>query len=194
LGDHVADARLFPLTADRWLVAFHAGDRGAVEQCYRAHQPTVAAVVGRLLPAVDAETVTHEVFYRLLTDAELRANFRGGNFAGWLTRVATNSAIDYLRRARRERPGLSEEHAAEADTRAEASRVDEELEAKRLVERFRSECLPLEWTGVFEARFLRQISQRKAAQELRMHRTTLAYQEHRIRTLLRKFLIRAEMP
>jgi RNA polymerase sigma-70 factor (ECF subfamily) len=154
----------------------------------------VAAVAGRMLPAVDAETVTHEVFYRLLSDSTLRANFQGGNFAAWLMRVATNAALDHLRRRRREVGGLSEEHEADADTQAVARRVDEELEAKMLVERFRRECLPPEWAGVFEARFLRQVSQRKAAEELGMHRTTLVYQELRIRRLLAKFLVRTEHP
>ena len=41
--------------------------------------------------------------------------------------------------------------------------VDEEVEAKILVERFRSERLPLELESVFDARFLRQLSQREAA-------------------------------
>ena len=192
----MADERLTwsPLTAETWLVAFHAGDRAAVEQCYRDHQPAVAAAVGRMLSAVDAETVTHEVFYRLLTDANLRANFQGGNFAGWLTRVATNRAIDHLRRSRREESALSEEHAAETDTGAAATRVDEELEARLLIERFRREWLPPAWAGVFETRFLRQVPQRQAARELRMHRTTLAYREHRIRKLLTKFLVRTERP
>lgn len=192
----MTDARLSwsPLTAKTWLVAFHSGDRAAIEQCYRDHQAAVAAAVGRLLSAVDAETVTHEVFYRLLTDAKLRANFQGGNFAAWLTRVATHRAIDHLRRSRREESGLSGEYSAEADAGAGARRIDEELEGKRLLERFRREWLPPAWAGVFEARFLRQLPQRQAAMELRMHRTTLVYQEHCIRKLLTKFLVRMERP
>jgi DNA-directed RNA polymerase specialized sigma24 family protein len=87
----------------------------------------VAALVGRMLPAADAETVTHEVFYRLLSDAKLRENFRGGNFAAWLARVATNSAVDHLRRCRQAdalaRPDV------DVDAGAAARRVDDELEA-----------------------------------------------------------------
>ncbi len=166
-----------------------------MEQCYRDHHPAVAAVVGRMLSAADAETVTHEVFYRLLSDARLRANFQGGSLGAWLSRVATHSAIDYLRKHRREKIGLSDPSSDEhVEPAARATCVDEELEAKLLVERFRRECLPPEWAGVFDARFLRQLTQREAAAELGLRRTTLVYQEHRIRRLLTRFLLRAEHP
>jgi RNA polymerase sigma-70 factor (ECF subfamily) len=195
-GDAVEDARLIwsPLMADRWLVAFHAGDRAAVAQCYREHARTVASVVGRMLSEADSETVTHEVFYRLLSDAGLRANFQGGNFSAWITRVATHSAIDYLRRCRREQSTFSDACETDPDARAAARRVDDELHAKILVERFRRDCLPPEWAGVFDARFVRQVTQRDAATELGIRRTTLAYRELRIRRLLTRFLLRAEDP
>ena len=183
-----------PLTADRWLVAFHAGDRAAVAQCYRDHAKTVASAVGRILSAADSETMTHEVFFRLLSDAGLRANFQGGNFSAWITRVATHSAIDYMRRCRREQSGLSGACEADVDARAAARRVDDELDAKVLVERFCRDHLPPEWAGVFDARFLRQVTQRDAARELGIRRTTLAYRELRIRRLLTRFLLRAEHP
>jgi RNA polymerase sigma-70 factor (ECF subfamily) len=193
-GDAVGDARLAwdPLIEDRWLAGFHAGDRAVVAQCYRHHYRTVAAAVGRMLPTADTETVTHEVFYRLLSDPHLRSNFQGGNFAAWITRVATHSAIDYLRRCRREQSGCA--FAPEVDAVAAASRVDDELDAKALVERFRRDCLPPEWAGVFDARFLRQMPQREAANELGIQRTTLVYREVRIRKLLTQFLLRAKQP
>jgi RNA polymerase sigma-70 factor (ECF subfamily) len=178
------------LTADRWLADFHAGDRGAMEQCYREHHRTVFTVVGRILPAADAETVTHEVFYRLLSDPGLRENFKGGNFSAWIAHVATNSAIDYLRQRRREQAGLAGAEDGEIDASCEARRLDDEMEAKALVERFRRERLPPEWAGVFDARFIRQITQREAARELGLHRTTLVYRELRIRRMLTQFLLR----
>jgi RNA polymerase sigma-70 factor (ECF subfamily) len=183
-----------PLMADRWLVAFHAGDRAAMAQCYRDHAKTVANAVGRMLSAADSETVTHEVFYRLLSDARLRANFQGGNFSAWITRVATHSAIDYLRRYRREQSEFSGAGETDVDARAPARRVDDEVHAKVLVERFCRDCLPPEWAGVFDARFLRQVTQRDAARELGIRRTTLVYQELRIRRLLTRFLLRTEHP
>jgi RNA polymerase sigma-70 factor, ECF subfamily len=179
---------------DRWLAAFHAGDRAALAQCYRDHYRTVAGAVGRLLSAADSETVTHDVFYRLLSDAELRANFQGGNFAAWVSRVATHSAIDYRRRYRREQPGFPDASEPEVDALAAARSVDDELDAKVLVEQFRRQCLPPEWAGVFDTRFLRQVPQREAALELGIQRTTLAYRELRVRRLLTQFLLRAKRP
>jgi RNA polymerase sigma-70 factor (ECF subfamily) len=193
-GDVVEDARLDwnPLMADGWLAAFHAGDRAVVGQCYRDNYGTVAAAVGRMLSAADSETVTHEVFYRLLSDPQLRANFQGGNFAAWITRVAIHSAIDHLRRYRREQSESAAESGPDEDARAAAGRVDDALDAKALVDEFRRDCLPPEWAGVFDARFLRQIPQRDAAKELGIQRTTLAYREIRIRRLLTQFLLRAK--
>jgi RNA polymerase sigma-70 factor (ECF subfamily) len=178
-------AAAFP--RDRWLEAFHRGDRTAIEQCYREHHATVSAVVGRMLPDVDAESVSHEIFFRLLTDPKLRSNFRGGNVGAWLTQVAKRCALDHLRRLRRERSDPPE--PADESGSLEARRSDA-LEAKQLVDRFRRERLPPEWAGVFEARFLRGLAQREAAKALGMHRTTLVYREHRIRALLRRFLLR----
>jgi RNA polymerase sigma-70 factor, ECF subfamily len=49
------------------------------------------------LCAVDAETVIHEVFLRLLADETVRRRFLGGNLRRWLTQVVRNAAIDYYR-------------------------------------------------------------------------------------------------
>jgi RNA polymerase sigma-70 factor, ECF subfamily len=172
---------------------FHSGDRVVLEQCYRDHCPGVMRTVGRLLTGADAETVTHEVFYRLLSSSKLRENFQGGNFDAWLTLVATNSARDHLRRIRREQPELDADTAASSHTSdPPPPNLTDEIEAKLLIDRFRKERLPPEWANVFEARFLRQLPQRQAAESLGMHRTTLVYQEQRIRALLRDFLLRGE--
>jgi RNA polymerase sigma-70 factor, ECF subfamily len=58
-----------------------------------------------------------------------------------------------------------------------------------LVERFRTEVLPEKLRPLFEARFIRQIPQRDAAEELGIPRSTLVYQEQQIRELLETFLL-----
>jgi RNA polymerase sigma-70 factor (ECF subfamily) len=58
--------------------------------------------------------------------------------------------------------------------------------------RFREQILPPEWIPVFDARFVRQLDQRQAARAIGIPRTTLVYREHRIRRLLRAFLLSTE--
>jgi RNA polymerase sigma-70 factor (ECF subfamily) len=178
-----------PVDADHsgWLADFHAGRRSVLEASYREHAERVLAAASRVVSPVDAENVTHEVFYRLLSDADMRASFRGGDFGAWLARVATNQALNLKRRTWRE-VNVAE---AAADSSTRESPV-EQLAAHEIVERFRREALPAKWEPVFEARFLKQLTQKEAAAMLGLHRTTLMYQEHRIGALLRRFLLREE--
>jgi RNA polymerase sigma-70 factor (ECF subfamily) len=176
--------------ADRWLASFHAGHRRALEQVYREHYATVQRAVGRVLTGADQETVIHEVFYRLLSREELRRNFQGGSLKAWLATVAYHLALEYVRRQQREQGAIAQAQAEAPEAEASVEADAEGSEARILIERFRRECLPEKWHAVFEARFLRQLPQREAAKELGMHRTTLAYQELRIRSLLKGFLLR----
>lgn len=174
-----------PTPADGWLTAFHAGERDVLEACYREHFARVERSVGQVLAGADRETAIHEVFLRLLSNAQLRENFQGGSLGAWIATVAHNHAIDFARRARRESPVAPEVVAHLADHVAPGRDVDSEL----LVERFRREVLPPALASVFEARFLEQLSQREAAAKVGIRRTTLAYREHKIRSLLKRYLL-----
>jgi RNA polymerase sigma-70 factor, ECF subfamily len=177
-----------PAAADPspWVRRFHAGERAVIEEVYREHFTTVARAVGILLRPADRETAIHEIFLRLLSEPQLRAGFREGDLGAWLRVVARNHAIDWARRARREVVAASDvELSARMGDSGEAR-----AHARVLVERFRREVLPAKWDGVFEARFLHQLSQEEAAQQLGVRRTTLAYQEARVRFMLRRFLLR----
>lgn len=170
--------------ADDFVERFHAGDRDALARCYREHHRSVIDAAARVLGRVDAETVAHDVFAKLIADASMRASFHGGDLGAWLARVARNRAIDFRRKHSREEslpetlPDTPTGHDAESES-----------VAALLVERFEKERLPPEWTNVWKKRFLEQLGQREAATALGMKRTTLMYQEHRIRELLRKFLL-----
>lgn len=168
---------------EEWLARFHEGRRATMEEVYREYFATVKRAIGTIVTGADGETVIHELFYRLLARAELRRSFRGGSLAAWLSTVARNQALDFRRRYRNEQ-------VLGADDQAGSHEVGPGIEARLLVAAFEKECLPSAWAPVFRARFVMQLSQREAAAELGLSRTTLAYQELRIRSLLRKFLTR----
>jgi RNA polymerase sigma factor (sigma-70 family) len=80
---------------------FVEGDLEAFETLFRQHQRQVYAWIVRIVrDSATAEDLTVETFWRIYRS---RARFRpDGNFGAWSHRVATNIALDHLRRARRE--------------------------------------------------------------------------------------------
>ena len=176
---------------DAWLGAFHSGQRTCLEQCYRDHLHTVDRVVGAIVASgADRETLVHEIFFRLLNEEALRRKFRGGSFSAWLRVVARNQAIDFARRRQLE-VRIPDDAAAPADPAA-GPRLEQNIDLRLTLERFCAQVLPPKWHRVFAARFVEQLDQPAAARSLGMRRTTLAYQEYRIRKLLRRFILRGE--
>lgn len=175
---------------DAWLRAFHAGERDCLERCYRDHLSAVDQAVAGVLRGADRETLVHEVFFRLLNDASFRQAFQGGSFASWLRVVARNQAIDYTRRRRLEVRFVEAVVPGEAVSAPPA--FEQELDVHWTLQRFRERCLPAKWRSVFDARFVAQQDQPTAARTVGISRTTLAYQEYRIRRLLRRFVLRGE--
>jgi RNA polymerase sigma-70 factor (ECF subfamily) len=179
---------------EAWLEAFQAGERACLGACYETHFALVERAVGAILTGADRENVVHEVFFRLLDDRSLRLGFRGGAFAAWLRVVARNQAIDYVRRRRPELPLPADDVLFEGE--GPQNQIDGGLEqrthARLTLDRFRKNVLPPKWERVFVARFVEQHDQPSAARQLGMRRTTLAYQEYRIRSLLQTFVMQGE--
>ncbi|MDX2019125.1 MAG: RNA polymerase sigma factor [Deltaproteobacteria bacterium] len=171
------------------LTLFHNGDRRAMADCYERHFEDVWQAVGTVLQGADRDTVVHEVFLALLESGELRRSFMGGSLGAWLRVVARNRAIDHHRRVvARERPLLEETQSTMPNDEGQAQdRLSSQLDARHFLEKINA-AIPAKWAKVFEARFVRQLSQRDAAATLNMHRTTLAYQELQLRRLLRRML------
>lgn len=177
---------------DRQLEDFHAGRREALEACYREYFEVVRRSAATVLSVVDQESVVQDVFLKVLSSEDFRRNFRGGSMASWLATVARNQAIDQLRVQRRT-ARLAEEAADDFVPERSPEPDGDAPDARALVERFRREQVPQKWAGVFELRFLRELSQREAAQQLGISRTTLAYQEARLRLRLKDFLLNSEV-
>jgi RNA polymerase sigma-70 factor (ECF subfamily) len=180
-----------PLAADIWLANFHDGTPEAMGVFYRDHFATVDAAVGGILQGADRETVVQDVFARLMSDRRLRLAFQGGRLTAWLRTLSRNLAVDFARHRTFERPDGLVPGQERADTHEVLER---RVEANVLIERFRRNCLPPKWSAVFEARFVRQMDQAAAARHVGINRTTLAYQEYRIRSLLRRFALRGAEP
>jgi RNA polymerase sigma-70 factor, ECF subfamily len=115
---------------------FAAGDPDAFETLFREYQGNVYRQIVRIVrdPAA-AEDLTVETFWRAYrARARVDAN---GNFGAWLRRIATNAAIDHLRKRRPAEPLLVEpagepspDSAEQAETRKAIRQALEELPPK----------------------------------------------------------------
>jgi len=86
------------------LERFAAGDLEAFETLFRQYQSAVFRWIMRIVRnTATAEDLTVEAFWRVYR-ARARFDAVSGNFGGWLRRIATNVAIDHLRRTRTEVP------------------------------------------------------------------------------------------
>lgn len=83
------------------LQRFAAGDLEAFEVLFRQHQQNVYTWIVRIVrDSGTAEDLTVETFWRIYRS---RARFDAkGSFGAWAYRIATNAALDYLRKSRRE--------------------------------------------------------------------------------------------
>lgn len=171
----------------QWLASFHRGERPVMTGLYEDYYDVIDRAVGKFASGVDRENLVHDVFCALLADDQLRRNFQGGSLRAWLATIARNRSIDYVRRQQR-KPAI--ERRAD-DDKTESPSPDRSAELNIVVDRCRNGVLPAKWVPLFELRFVEQLSQRECAERLGVSRTTLLYQETRIRALLRRFLLKA---
>lgn len=172
---------------DDWMSRFHRGGRDTFAALYVNYLDTVERAVRGIVNSADRETVVHEVFLRLMSDAETRRRYNGGSFSAWMRTLARNRAIDFRRRRRFER--LMGGDPEGFDHLLVTQSFEASVLARTLLERFRRAALPAKWQRVFEARFVAHLDQTEAADALCMSRTTLAYQEYRIRRRLQRFVL-----
>lgn len=178
--------------SDEWLARFYEGDREVIAQLYTEHATTVAHAVGTILTGTDRESAIHDVFVALMESEAMRRRFSGGSISAWLRQIARNRALDIFRQRKR-RAVLDQQQAQDEDVALPSPEHQaESLWLEKLIAHIKSEVLPPKWHPVFEARFVKHLSQRDAAKVLRMRRTTLAYQEARVRAALKKFMLSRE--
>src|SRR5262249_14428341 len=107
----VAEAPVEPLDEDaRLMLAFRSGDAAAFEALFRRWSAPLLRYLERMLrDATAAEDLVQEVFLRVHRARERYA--AEARFSTWLYRIATNLALNELRRPRRRSPHRSSDHA-----------------------------------------------------------------------------------
>ena len=135
------------------------GDHDSFAALYDRHASLVYGIARRMLgDGPQAEDVAQSVFLQLWVRPEL---YHGGNFAGWLARVARNACIDILRSSavRLREPELP------ADVAADSS-VDEEVFAGLRAEAVTAalEQLPVDQRTAIEQAYFGGLSYREVAE------------------------------
>jgi RNA polymerase sigma-70 factor (ECF subfamily) len=128
-----------PVALDRLVGACLAGDRDAMQQIYEHCSDRVYALMVRIVGRQDAEDLTQQVFLQMFRKLD---QFSGGSkLETWLYRLATNEALQHLRRKKRRsvQPLVTEPSTSDPNRLIESekvqmlevalSRIDPELRA-----------------------------------------------------------------
>ena len=127
-----------PMSEARSLVArARAGDYGALEQVYRAHEKGVYSLARRLTPtAEDAEDVLQETFLEVCRSI---GSWRGdGSLWGWIRTIAASKALMRYRREKLRAGEPLDDASAETHDSDVPLRLDLESALSRLGERSRA--------------------------------------------------------
>ena len=122
----------------RLMLAFQNGDDSAFDALFRRWAVPILRYVSRLVPDVGtAEELTQEVFIRVVKARERYV--AEAKFSTWLYRIATNVALNELRRPQRKAAHESIEDGAGGWSRAAGGpSVDELIDARRTGQRFQA--------------------------------------------------------
>ena len=167
------------------------------EKIYQTFLPKIAGYLRRLVGDDDAEDVTQEVFLKANTAL---VNFRGdSSMSTWLYRIATNAAMDHLRRSSSALIEHMEISSSEDDLLlCEADMAEEEgapLLDTQLIRKEMNECirgivdgLPANYRPVLILSDLEGLTNKEIAEVLDISLETIKIRLHRGRARLRKEL------
>jgi len=178
---------------DRALVLMaRNGDRDAFSELVRRHQRRVWMVCRQYVGSDEADATAQDSLIKAYTSL---GSFDGrAAFTTWLTRIAINTCLDLLRRAKRE--GVRVASSDDGETDAVAQVVDDEVDPERrsiqrqAVDRLR-ECeaeLPDRQREIFRLRFYAEMELDEIAASLSVHVGTVKTQLHRAVHRLRREL------
>jgi RNA polymerase sigma factor (sigma-70 family) len=144
------------------------GDPEALSELYHVHAGGLLRVAYHLLGSrADAEDVVHDVFVGL--PEALAAYREQGRFAGWLHRLTVRTALQRLRRTRREEPlELSPEQEAHEVTAHLSDWLERGI--RSLPETLRVVFVLKEVEGYSHGEIAQLLGIRKGTSEVRHHR------------------------
>jgi RNA polymerase sigma-70 factor (ECF subfamily) len=114
----------------RLMLAFRAGDAGAFDALFQRWAAPLLRYVGRMLrDAAGAEELVQEVFLRV---HGARERYQPqARFSSWLYRIATNLALNELRRPQRRERHESRDEDGAAELAADSPAPEDALDARR---------------------------------------------------------------
>ena len=176
------------------IAAAREGDRRAQEALVRLYEGRLYGHILRFVKNTeDARDILQETMVRALT--QLDQFNPAHSFTGWLYRIATNKALDFLRRRKIEFRTFSYEEDVPIDTVADTSVPGDEALAERLNWETVEECmarLDPRYRAVLFLRYKDGLAYREIAEALDIPMGTVKVLLHRGRNEL-KMLVRKEV-
>jgi RNA polymerase sigma-70 factor (ECF subfamily) len=181
----------------RWMEAFRAGERWALDRVYREHVMDIATMLRRGFslegsgPAtrfrgydreLDLESALQDVFLRAFSDRARLAYDGLRPYGAYLAAIARNVVIDELRRVSRNAARFANE-LPEVGCDAQAPAAVEGEELQRLVAEAVA-TLPASDREVYEQRFVKGLTQLEAARALGITRIQVRRRENRLKRSL----------
>jgi RNA polymerase sigma-70 factor (ECF subfamily) len=175
------------------MAAFCAGDRSAFDALFRRWAAPLLRYLERMLrDAAAAEDLVQEVFLRVYGARERYEP--QARFSTWLYRIATNLALNELRRPRRREPHASLDQPGSPVLAADAPAPEAALDARRLSARVEQQLarLPERQRAALCLAAVEGLSYAEVAAALEISESAVKALVHRARTTLVAHLEDAE--
>ena len=169
----------------RLMLAFQSGEPAAFDALFRRWAAPLLRYLERMVrDAGTAEELVQEVFLRVYRARERYAP--EARFSTWLYRIATNLALNELRRPRRREPHRSQDEDGAPALAAPAPDPDDALDARRLGARVERElaALPEKQRAALCLAAVEGLSYAEVAEALEVSEAAVKALVHRARAAL----------
>ncbi len=160
-------------------------ENASFDEIHSKFSPAIIGYLSRIVGATDAEDLTQEVMLRV--EKNLPRFEKRSSFSTWIYRIATNVALDHMRK-KEERRRSSELPLNEFNTPATASNVEGESEDREFLQCVREfvASLPDNYRVAFILHEMEGYENRQIAELLGVSLATVKIHIHRARSRLKK--------